>query len=140
MGKWWITVGIPGGEYAVKAEDLDAAWRLIWPAMGWSGNVPEKFADVCNMARAAGTPVEFKIRPCPPDLVEWIETEMHKWHHIGDSGGWSGTERMKVEGGWRWREWESANEGFEFRACTTDFIPVPLTANLTIIQEPPHDH
>ena len=71
--QWYMTVGVPGGEYAVKAESLDASRKVF-------------------AAKAGAEALGKQIRIAPPDLAQWIECEMGEFAEG----------RGKVPSGWIW--------------------------------------
>lgn len=102
--KWYMTVGVPGGEYAVKADDIAYSIMLL--------------EDATQIIRATSDPfLTYRVRPCPPDLVEWIEA--------GISAG------IKVPGGWILIVLSDRNA-----AEMATFIPVAGAAGLTILENP----
>lgn len=111
--KWYMTVGYPGGEFAMQRRDDDIdLFRRRFSAM------------VHLLADALGVET-LRLRPCPPDLVEWIEAHVGNcvWKPRADGrwyvspGGWV---RDIHHGEGRW---------------ATAFIPVAGAAGLTIISE-----
>lgn len=73
--KWCMTVGYPGGEFAVKCEAA-AHFTTLKP--------------YCEDINAA--PGQLLTRECPPDLAEWLSAPMHTYN--------PDRQRMKVPGGW----------------------------------------
>lgn len=86
--RWFMTVGVPGGEYAVKADDPDKAWNALSPVMGFSGDGPLTRKKVNEALKANGYEA-VTLRPAPPDLVEWLECGVAQMAY-----------QNKVQGGW----------------------------------------
>ena len=109
--KWYMTVGVPGGDFAIRT-DADSADASLFP------HVAGIFGDSTDFAC---------IRPCPPDLVEWIEAEAH-----GQRGMYA-----KCAGGWL-AFMHAANGCDPSRECAAGaFVPVAGAAGLTIIGDSP---
>ena len=71
--QWYMTVGVPGGEYAVLAETLEDCKRQF-----------------------GVQPFPYHYRLCPPDLVEWIEAKLWEYSSLPDDADFL----TKVPGGW----------------------------------------
>ena len=97
--KWYMTVGYPGGEFAAQNPHLLEH-------------------EVQEIQRSAGAR-NIAIRPCPPDLVAWIESPRK-------GNLWEPSEMGRMyaaPGGW-------LVCNYEINACVFD--PVAGAAGLTI--------
>jgi hypothetical protein len=124
MSTWYMTVGVPGGEYAVKAED-DAAARdtFIVDYISYRAWTPD------------GPGTMPHVRPCPPEMVEWIEAEMHDYHETN-----AGIGRMKITGGWLYEVHDAQNlnppeeyPNYNVVVHATERAPVAGAAGLTVL-------
>ncbi len=99
----YITVGVPGGEFA-----------------GWFAGQVEAQGVLAEHAVGYGgrriTADLVPVRLAPPDVVDWVMDD--KLYNLRD----------QVPGGWRYRQFSEDD-----RVISESFIPVPPTANLTII-------
>ena len=112
---WWVTVGVPGGEYASRDYGTISEMNKLPP---------------------------HQVREAPPDLAEWLDCTMHELYSVDiyRSDDLSITmRRIKVEGGWFYLDERQINypltDGSEPMITGTDmrgFVPVPLSANITI--------
>lgn len=130
--QWFQTVGVPGGEYAVKADHWSDACKRLEP--GYLGVIDADSSTPCVSSELV------YIRPCPPDLVEWIEAEMLDYDSTHD-GYAHGFGRMKVSGGWLYETHGVQNlnppEEYPNYNVTThamQFVPVASAAGLTVLE------
>jgi hypothetical protein len=120
-----MTVGVPGGEYAVRAESKTDAVDVF------TGDFTSYCAQAYVGLYREGTLPH--IRPCPPDLVEWIE-------QLVAGGVWSITKSgmQIVPGGWALLHMHQnieRNDQWSMEYVTSAvFVPVAGTAGLTILE------
>jgi hypothetical protein len=117
MSTWYMTVGVPGGEYASQDGTGDELLQH----------------HVVKAAVALGARI--LIRPCPPDLVEWIEAEDHDYHETN-----AGIGRMKITGGWLYEVHDAQNlnppeeyPNYNVVVHATERAPVAGAAGLTVL-------
>ena len=103
--KWYMTVGVPGGDFAIRT-DADSADASLFP------HVAGIFGDSTDFAC---------IRPCPPELVEWIEARDEAVQIVPYR---TRCYRNRVEGGWVYNS---------FTLHTETFVPVAGAAGLTVL-------
>lgn len=121
MNQLYITVGVPGGEFACWAEDmLEAA------------GVFHEDEFISALVEIGQHPV---FRLAPPDAVDWVLAEFEDWIETH-----AGLGKLKVEGGWLRvsNDAVSVDESqeytqYQYALTAAVFIPVPLTENLTVI-------
>lgn len=106
--KWYITIGIGGGELACKSNDPVTARSII---TSWYEQMMKPFAGADLWATIA-------MRPAPPDLSEWLDKDLND---AGDQAEWS---RMKVPGGWIYQG-----------GLTEIFVPVAGAGGITVISD-----
>jgi hypothetical protein len=117
--RWYVTVGVPGGEFAVWADNQqDALYALLEGVddLDYSTN-----KDFGPDEREHYNADPFICRPAPPDLAEWLDTAMHT---TGTDFSWH---RLKVPGGWIYQG-----------GLTEVFVPVAGTPGITVVGEVPH--
>lgn len=105
---WYMTVGYPGGEYAGRFEGCKAFVNAVLAL--------EKMIYISKEAESNGV----HARPCPPDLVQWLDD---KPPH---------NDAIKVPGGWLYSLYEPpAHEGLVY---PTSFVPVAGAAGITVLE------
>lgn len=115
--QWYITVGYPGGEFALKCEEGDY-WRLDEHLTSRAElTCPDNPGSVVPAANALKSVL---VRPAPPDVVEWLEADESKDRELHGC-----QTRCKVPGGWIYYP-DADREGA--------FVPVPLTAGITVLE------
>ena len=132
--KWYVTVGVHGGEYVVEAESASGAHALLiaHPGIQASTLLHRPRLDNKELDAYLQAMFEVRLRPAPPDLVEWIEAE------YGTRYGEADNLRMKCAGGWRYldRQVVMRDEHFSYslETVSSTFVPVVLAAGLTVIR------
>ena len=111
--KLYITVGVPGGEFACWADDHKAASKLF--EADWFLSMLTRAYR--NDSESGVSPVF--TRPAPQDVVDWVTDDRPDSWHYKRVGGW----QIIIEA------LEQSGDDPTFGA----YIPVPLTANLTVI-------
>ena len=125
--QWFTTVGVPGGEYAVKADRATAAMWLILDCFDEFEITTNKDFGPEERERYEVGPLT--IRPAPPELAEWLEAEMHKSSKAETEKGQLGTNtRTKVPGGWFYA-------GGAGESAAAVFVPVALASGITVIKD-----
>jgi hypothetical protein len=122
---WYMTVGVPGGEYAAQAEHLQAATDFFM------------ISGVLVFGQVSGSCIDgVFFRPCPPDLAEWLDAKPHCLYAV--NGGFM---RQRVPGGWQYISVERTEHPSEcVTTCsdhTSQFIPVAGAAGITVIEAKP---
>ena len=109
--RWYTTVGVPGGEYAVETENqVDLAAQLI-------GAEHHRLMDPLTPQHYWEDVI---FRPAPPDLAEWLDNVTMLSPEATQSA------RLKVPGGWIYYE------EYQGGPCDT-YVPVAGSANITIV-------
>jgi hypothetical protein len=129
--RWYVTFGVPGGEYAVKSETDAIAAQIIDKLLTFL--VDEHYEEYTASGRMEPDTTVF-YRPAPPETAAWLEQYVA-------GGMWSttGSGRRIVPGGWlilythqtieRNDQW-----GMEFVTAAAS-VPVALTRGITVISE-----
>lgn len=107
---WYMTVGVPGGEYAIWAGCNHDAVEVV------------RLHPVVSRWFHIDVEYDVPIRPCPPDIVGWIENRAPA-NHIKVTGGWLFLDRDR-----------DLPHGFVQGSAV--FIPVAHTENLTVLETP----
>lgn len=102
--RWFVTAGEQGGEYALKAATTDDAHKVYEKAFGRSTY----------------------LRPTPPDLVEWLEAELHSSSTLDRGACLSADARTNVPGGWLY--FGGAGE-----SAAAAFVPVRGADGITVL-------
>jgi len=125
--QWFVTIGVPGGEYAVKAQSTylaaNAFVEKLFALPGDKSDCP-LIVPINDECYGRGWYGNITVRPAPPDLVEWIEegfkqTPTHDW-------------RYRCEGGWIYEIFNRENSQ---QVVGGVVVPVALAAGLTVLEE-----
>ena len=130
MNKWHMTVGYPGGEYA--AQDPDRLIGLLREDKEYRGLTfwHDENAELQLVEHGLSQCVG--VRPCPPDLVEWIERITPAGNPAKEDYDYK-----RVPGGWlrdTYHEWPGENGGLGGVSVASTFIPVQGAAGLTVLE------
>jgi hypothetical protein len=92
MGKqWYTTVGVPGGEFAVRATSHSCAVEELAKSVP-DELLTEEVSLICTTCRADIPPRrDLKIvRPASPELVDWLENKPPDsvYGYFRMPGGW----------------------------------------------------
>lgn len=111
--RWWVIEGAGTGKcfacFCVGMVELTAAFTALASSIG----VHREKLDLSR----------YMVDPAPPDLAEWLDAEMHECDDYA---------RMKVPGGWIYREYEAYNAGEQHSSV---YVPVAGAAGITVIEE-----
>jgi hypothetical protein len=134
--QWFVTVGVPGGEYACQAENREAAQHII---------VPHLQAADCAYIAQKEEPLMFSdrifLRPAPPELAGWLNAKYGEWQLVSEATCYS----MRVHGGWLFTVVNDL-AGVDFgallrgegqkkdeKAAGCIFVPVAMAGGITVL-------
>jgi hypothetical protein len=88
---WFVTVGVPGGEYACQAEDIQTAINTV-DAESVDFILQFKFSGEARNGHWVTSHIlqngAIVIRKAPDELVAWLEGNPPTIEHTKDIGGW----------------------------------------------------
>ena len=125
----FISTDVSGGQYAAWAKTFAEAVSKILKARGYASRQEKSGVptwETVNGAMKEGLGPVWGIRLAPQDVVDWVR------HKARDDDDWA---RVKQPGGWVYTSIVQSphdNGGCTDRPSAA-FIPIPLTANLTVI-------
>jgi hypothetical protein len=131
MKQWYVTVCVPGGEYACFTDGAQIARDSL-------NDLPISAGDAtCESDGSYG--YDYFVRVAPPELAEWLDAPMHcimAWN--------TDLLRAKVPGGWIYYQHEISRDPDNGMRIIHDsaqcFVPVALASGITIIGEAPDVH
>ena len=112
MDMWFVTAGVPGGEYAMRADTKRRAVNTF--ALYFERDM-------------------MHVREAPPELAEWLDVPEGAKREIDSCG------RYKTEGGWVELQYGQAyvdGIGWSESVVGAVFIPVALASGITVIGSP----
>ncbi len=116
--QWYVTVGVPGGDYACRTE-CSSQMRYAFCTQ-----IKESFAGAIELEIDCNF---INYRPAPPDLAEWLDAEMHNAVDAETNRAQLGTNtRTKVPGGWFY-------VGGAGGSAAAVFVPVAGASGITVI-------
>lgn len=119
--EWYMSIEVPGGDFAVQATSLNNAWKAI----------QEEVVKTFTVDGKGTLGREVLVRKAPPILQRWLSAEKGVWD-LWLSDGEINTYRTITTGGWLYRHvWPHDDYYIE----QVVVVPVPNSIGLAILPE-----